>query len=367
MMVLVQDLGGSLSKYGVGPSYGHIGTGVVAAGKPSKVYKQGNGWGENLEFKFTCTGPAAEGPLKDFMEKYISVGDYAERGFEVPVYPMLDRMKCKQKVNFLRALAMVIMMRLEGDSKGDVELYIAVPPVEIEAAREEFANLIGTYSIDVIGGGQLKDRHLEFNIVRVTCCEETLVTGLSFLFTPTGPRFPELMQGTLLVIDCGAFTTDVSLIKNGLYIDSSQETLHIGGALCRDALKSEMFKRYELSLSLESLDEVMQTGHIQLGGEDVMVLDAISAAKDHYAAELYKELMSYFKRSGVDRRMLKALLLSGGGALRCCEGDLGLAERLAKLLEVKGIVYPDDPRMACVKGLQIKAMFDASSAAKRNS
>jgi hypothetical protein len=249
-----------------------------------------------------------------------------------------------------------------GNLWGKIKVFLAVPPIEITQAREAFKALIGRYKVTLVGGGQLADDEQTFEITDVECYEESMLTCTSFLFSKRGPKHPELLGKTLLVFDIGASTTDVGIVKKGVYWDKSQQTLRVGGNMIRDALKDALYEKYEILLEGEELEEAVMLGKVEICGETENIVDLLNDAREHCAAEIREKLSTYFKRTGVDIKTLGAVVLSGGGSLSSGAGEESgdtdsVGSYICKALGLKGFYYGEEARYANVEGLVLRALL----------
>ena len=302
-------------------------------------------------------------------------GIMADRFTSVHTVPLVGIKKYKQKVNYVSAIMSAAVSRLKYSLPEDIDLYLAVPPMEIHEAREAFGNqLVGRYTVKFpkyMGGTEVK-----LNIVSVQCYEESFMASTSFFFNMNGvpkEQNKKYGAGIILSLDIGASTTDLSIIKNGRYLDKSGKTYRVGGNEARETLVYDICSRYDIDLSPEAAEKVMSEGRLQLGNNYVDVSDLVAKAKTELAKKLMTHLPLYFKTIQIDMTTINAIVVSGGGSMQSqyvnADGEVVktsepmsyyVTQELLNLSSGTEVVaYGDDARLANVKGLFIKAKVDS--------
>lgn len=120
-------------------------------------------------------------------------------------------------------------------------------------------------------------------------------------------------DGYVLVIDIGAGTTDLALFLDMELVDNSKETHKTGGVKVQSTLKRLL--RSFLGYAVHDVQMAVESG-IQLEGNyrhDVSA--SLTEAKREYSIEVRKLLDEYLSILGVSPRLLKGLLVVGGGSL----------------------------------------------------
>ena len=370
-LTMCVDMGASMTKYGiVEPSVGNLSfpNNMIVRDTPSGTYKLSDSRYDNFEMCVTCPEQDKSGtPLEGILGKCVSFGKYAARSKETAIRPSVDNKKCTQAINYASVLASIAYEVERGNLWGKIKVLLAVPPVEIEQAKQAFQALVGVYKVTLVGGGRLADDEQTFEITEVGCYEESMLTCTSFLFSKRGPKHPELLGKTLLVFDIGASTTDVGIVKKGVYWDKSQQTLRIGGNMIRDIIKDALYEKYEVLLEGEELEDVITLGKVEICGEEYSIVDLLNEAREHCAAEIREQMSTYFKRTGTDVKTIGAVVLSGGGSLSSGAGNgeddtmdkdtQSVGSFICEALGLKGFYYGEEARYANVEGLVLRALL----------
>jgi hypothetical protein len=129
------------------------------------------------------------------------------------------------------------------------------------------------------------------------------------------PKNQTFATDDCLIIDIGAGTTDIVLIRDGEIVVDSKETFHKGGNNIESACKKSLYKEYDYSPDERSMKTVLEEGVLHKGTEIINVESYLNKAKEEFGQELKNFLIDYLQRNDVEIRALKGLLVLGGGAL----------------------------------------------------
>lgn len=333
----------------------------------------------NLEVKISKT----EGDNSaTFFPTNVLIGTMAEKHRIASERPSMNLAKHKQKINYVSTIVSCAIDRIEHGAEENMELFIAVPPIEVYEAEKAFeTHLVGKYEVEFPRyKGGIKT---VVNIVKANCYEESLMALTSFLFNMNGTvkeSSRQYIAKTILSLDIGASTSDVAIMKNGRYIDKSGRTWKIGGNIVRDAVIDMVSQRYGIELSFEDADIAVAEGRIQQGVNHIDISEILHEAKYEFAKALIAQMQAYFKRIGIDINSIHAIVISGGGSVQSqyVNDDNEVVKTSEPMSfyvtqELKqwapGIIvihYGEEPRFANAKGLFIKAMFEKMKRAKES-
>lgn len=137
-------------------------------------------------------------------------------------------------------------------------------------------------------------------------------------------------QGYVFVLDIGAGTTDVALFEDMELVENSKDTFNKGGNTVESSIRNDL--RREYGFAPPSLAKVMQEGNLEEGGTVHDVTKIVTAAKTAYSNSLMEDIKQYFERSPVPVRMIKGLLVVGGGALPSVRNDQIVSPSMATVL-----------------------------------
>ena len=148
--------------------------------------------------------------------------------------------------------------------------------------------------------------------------------GVTVMPQPIGPFFshlldthgrearPELMGQVWATIEIGQYTTDICLVAEGQAIQEKYASCN-GMRVVAELLMRQLARSRGISdLGLPEATQIMETGHMLIGGKPVSVEDELRASIEPLAREI-QETANQVLGSATLRRM-HGLLVAGGGA-----------------------------------------------------
>lgn len=326
---------------------------------------------------------ATEGDVvKNIFPVNVLVGLMAEKHRDVNSRPTMLMHKHVQPINYISAIVACALSKLKPKNEltTELDLYIAVPPIEVGDANKEFNKVLcGSYRVTLpkYMGGTV----VEFKIDSVECYEEALMASTSFFFNMNGtPKDSNrsLITSTVLSLDIGASTSDIAIIRNGRYLDKSGQTFKTGGNEALDFLIEAIRDKYAIDLPIENAERTMIEGRVQMGNTFDDVSDLVTEAKKSLAKKLVSYLPGYFKRINIPINTINAIMTSGGGSLQSQhtnkDGEVVktaepmsyfVTEELKQWCKGVDVVeYGEDARFANIKGLFIRAKMASLTKAK---
>lgn len=312
---------------------------------------------------------------KNYFPANVLIGFMAEKHRNVNERPSVNTHKHTQRINYISAVVACALSKIKNNLGDSIDLYLATPPIEVHDAEIAFKEtLVGSYTVTLpkYNGGTV----VTFRIDDVACNEEAYMACTSFFFNQNGsPRedTKKYLTGTVLSLDIGASTTDLAITKNGRYLDKSGQTYRIGGNVARDNLTDLVCEKYAIDLPIEDAERTMAEGRLKQGNTFDDVGDLVSIAKADLAKQLTTYMQTYFKRISIPIQTINAIVVSGGGSVQSqYVSDSGEVVKTSEPMSYfvtkeltewsKGtdvVEYGEEARFANVKGLFIKAKFDA--------
>ena len=296
-----------------------------------------------------------EAVIEGLEEQPITVlfGEMAARYSANNLRPSPLEAKYKQKINLVSIIVGAALARLEkGNTPAD--LFLALPPVEVNKAREALKTSLGG-EYRVVFPKLNRAARVKFN--EIYCYEESRMAGETFM----GQNAEEYKERTGLSVDIGAGTTDLALFVNGVFHERSAKTYKVGGNTAREFLIDDIAAEYDYELPVAEAELVISTGLLKLGNTKVKVIDNVNDAKRQFANALNESIQQYFRAVGVPIQTVNALAISGGGSL-AGGGDeaRSVASYVVDALKtvcagVDTIEYKGDARLVNLDGLCITA------------
>jgi hypothetical protein len=319
-------------------------------------------------------------------DKYFPVrvlmGDFAARHSARLRQPQALESKHLQPINYysiLTALAIQVRkVRKDLTKTEKVELYLALPPVEVRATKAV------KYISDILKGrfivGFNVDKvKVDLHITKIHLLEESRLACMAYSFntdlTPTqlGKDIYNDKK-TVLSVDIGASTTDLGIIKNASYRETSGGTIKKGGNFIAVELRQLVEQEHGFQPSVEDIATAVTTGKLKKGDKVLDVAGLLTQSKIKCASEMMADIEEYFTLQGISPNSIEVMLVSGGGSMASyVEGDEGkiettkpltyfLEREIKKLSDVRVEYLSDNPninpREANIKGLSMKAKFD---------
>ena len=332
----------------------------------------------NLEVQIKRNG---EDTGANYFPANVLVGIMAEKHKSVNERPQVGDHKHKQRINYISIVIATAVSVINNNIEDPINLYMATPPIELEKAKVEFKkHLVGDYEVTFPkykGGTTVK-----FTIADVDCSPESLMACTSFFFN-VGTMTPKksalgLMKGTVVSLDIGASSTDLSIIKNGQFLDKTGQTYKTGGNVLRDNVANRLCEIYGFTVPVDVADKAIAEGRLQIGNDYEDISEVLNEAKQEFAKSITVNLPTYFNRVGIPIQTINAILVSGGGSMpsqyAAENGDIVqtsesmshyITEELKEYAKsINVIQYGGEARFANIKGLYLKAKVQEQKKSK---
>lgn len=315
--------------------------------------------------------------VSDYFPVRVLIGDLAMRYATSNLKPSVMQHKYKQQVNYISIIAATAVNKLKYDLGADMNLYVALPPIEIRDtdAKDVMAqNLVGTYEVKF---NKYQNAVVKLNIMNVKCYEESFMSLMAYFFNMQGSIRDEAKsycRGTVLSLDIGASTTDLAAAKDRHYLERSGATYKTGINIARDYLMKEVRAKYGYDISEDEADRVMCEGRMEIGNKYVDATQIVESAKKHLAEQIVGQMQNYFRGVDIQLQSIRAIIVSGGGSMQSSYVDDNgtkcvtarpiseyITEELHKIcdtIDVIAFASIENPRMANVTGLFIRANVD---------
>ncbi|MNL91403.1 MreB/Mbl protein [compost metagenome] len=119
--------------------------------------------------------------------------------------------------------------------------------------------------------------------------------------------------GYVLIVDIGAGTTDVAIIRDGKLIEDSKDTFKKGGNSIESSVRNEIKKKY--GYSPRDLGAVICRCELDENGTINRIPDLVNVAKSRFSRSLMEDIKQYLERMMIDMKEIKGTLIVGGGTL----------------------------------------------------
>jgi hypothetical protein len=252
------------------------------------------------------------------------------------------------------------------------DIFVLLPASEHAKSANVIASKIQNItSIDILSPMKVQ-RSVNISSVKVLAEGVAAYMGAMYEFTPTGEMVErevnqKFLTGETLVIDVGAGTTDISLIKDSSVVLNSKESFREGGNRVEADCKNIIHTDFDYYPSDEAIRGILENGILLKGAKEINAEKYLNTAKRDFGMRLNNFLLEYLERNNVELRDLKGLLVAGGGALPTYRDGQKVSPAMCDVLielisEVTDSVELVDttgcnPRTLNIDGLKLFCMF----------
>lgn len=229
----------------------------------------------------------------------------------------LDSSVLSFRLAFLYACkAIMNMQRISDYNQLDITWTVVtlLPPGDIEKGKEPMINLVS--AIDRLTA-VYPQVDIPIKIAKTIvlpegfCAYAGVVYDIGHTFRPD---FKFLIDESVLVIDIGAGTTDVLLIKNNKLVQNSKFTVSQGG--------NNVYQKVRYALRVDGIeldDEIIRrgiiTGKVRNGSKEISIVDKINNAKNEISQTIVTEIQNFLEMTGIMLRSVGYVLICGGGSM----------------------------------------------------
>ncbi len=189
-----------------------------------------------------------------------------------------------------------------------------LPPGDIDVGRDAITSMVKSIThIDSVYPEASLDVHI--NKVAVLpegfCAYAGVVFDIGNVFRAE-TKF--LSKEAVLVIDIGAGTTDICVIRGGKLVQSSKYTIPTGGNNVYQLVRRSLMKRGLLFEDSDIRDGVV-SGTVKDGAKVVSIVTNVNEAKANVSQALVSSIQDFLELTDVQLRSIGYILICGGGAM----------------------------------------------------
>lgn len=271
-------------------------------------------------------------------------GQIVEREFVgLELRPVAIEAKTEQQVTELSMTLVLMRAIIELGKLYDVpcseldvtfDISVLLPPLEHEVNEDKLKNIIK--SIQGVEALVPQQMSVGFKINEVNVYPEGLSAFFGVLFREENNELVEVAEnlpytsGYTLVLDIGAGTTDVVLIKDSELVQNSKDTFKLGGNTVDSYVANECKKRYDYAP--QNVTEVVMTGDLVEGTKVHHVEEIVTDAKINYSKSMMSNLRGYLERLMLPVKELKGILIVGGGSVASYRGRTIVSPPMSEVL-----------------------------------
>lgn len=156
----------------------------------------------------------------------------------------------------------------------------------------------------------------------------------------------EFHNGELLVIDIGAGTGDAVVFRDMELVEGSRETFNRGGNSVESTIKNLIKQELNFTPPASDMQSILATGYAKEGTTTHDVAHIVQQARDAYAKAFKSDLEEYFEGQLIQPRLIKGLLVVGGGALDTkVNGEVRATSMVDSILKYMREIAPNMKRV----------------------
>lgn len=226
------------------------------------------------------------------------------------------------------------------------EVTVLLPPSDIELGAKVFAdNIRSITELNFV----MPEFKKSLTIDKVRVLQEGFCAFVGLVFDKgrvLREGMKELATQSTLIVDIGAGTTDLCVIKNMKLVDSSRFSESTGGNKVYQKLDSVLRKKFGKGFTDDEVRNAAINGTIKMGAREFDVTDDIITAKSDVAATLSSAIRNALEGADFSLMSIENVLICGGGAIDGGEkmkslGDF-LKEQLMKWMEYSNFLEMPD-------------------------
>lgn len=153
------------------------------------------------------------------------------------------------------------------------------------------------------------------------------------------PDYKFLTEETVLVIDIGAGTSDILLIKDNKLVQNSKYTITQGGNNVFQIVRRKL-RAMQLDIDTEAIHKGIIKGVVRDGAKEVSIVDIVNSAKAEVAQKIVSEIQDFFELTDTKIKSISYLLVCGGGSMKDSEVD-AIAPMSDKITESFKAISPN--------------------------
>lgn len=230
----------------------------------------------------------------------------------------LDSTVLSLRMAFLYASKQIMdMQRMNDYTKLDITWTVVclLPPGDVDEGKAPMTDIVN--NIDCV-----KAVYPEFDLpIKITktvilpegfCAYAGVVFDVGHTFRPD---YKFLAEETVLVIDIGAGTSDMVLIKDNKMVQNSKYTISQGGNNVHQLVRRKL-RMKGLDLDDDAIRKGIIKGEVKDGSKPMSIVDIVNTAKAEVAQKIVSEIQDFLEATDIKARSVGYVLVCGGGSMQ---------------------------------------------------
>lgn len=191
-----------------------------------------------------------------------------------------------------------------------------LPPEDVDAGRDKLVEIFRSIKkVDYI----YPELCFDIKLDRVSVLPECFCAYIGTIYEKghtIRKEYEHILKETTLVIDIGAGTSDIMIIKDGTIVQVTMHTITKGGNNVTQLVK-KYIRTEHVGLVLSETDIIngIVSGEIKDGSRVVNIVDYVNKAKEEVAKYLISDIQAFFEECEFMVRSIGKLLIVGGGSV----------------------------------------------------
>lgn len=207
--------------------------------------------------------------------------------------------------------------RMSDFSKLDITWTVVclLPPGDVDEGKAPMTAIVN--SIDKLEA-VYPECNLDIRVTRTVILPEGFCAYAGVVFDvgkQFRPDYKFLTEETVLVIDIGAGTSDMVLIKNNKMVQNSKYTISQGGNNVHQLVRRKL-RMQGLDIDDEDIRRGIVKGEIKDGSKTKSIVDIVNAAKSEVAQKIVSEIQDFLEVTDIKARSVGYVLVCGGGSMQ---------------------------------------------------
>lgn len=145
------------------------------------------------------------------------------------------------------------------------------------------------------------------------------------------PDYKFLIDENVLVVDIGAGTSDMVLIKGNKMVQNSKYTINQGGNNVHQLVRRKL-RMKALDIDDDAIRKGIIKGEVKDGAQTVSIVEIVNAAKAEVAQKIVSEIQDFLDATDIKARSVGYVLVCGGGSMQDSEAE-DIAPMSKKVIE----------------------------------
>lgn len=196
------------------------------------------------------------------------------------------------------------------------DINLLLPPSQVEKGGEVLAkSLVGKFNVNY----QLPKANAMVTIEKVTTYSEGVMAYMAVLIRKSDKQLrPDkkfMVSSNVLVVDIGAGTTDIVLVRSNIPVENSKHTINYGGNNIKGKLIQKLNKENNFDLPDSYYDSAVVEGTIKKGNKVYDVTKELSVSKREVAQLINNNIQSFLESANLPLQTVEYVLVVGGGSI----------------------------------------------------